>query len=107
VGLALAFYDMLTCGEGKIKWGDGLVWHKSMCWKDAHGQFITADFPPATFRLTVFAPIEGEVIVGTVHSSNVDHIRGNTKIRHMPDWSIDSYISIHSIIGILQRRLHS
>lgn len=29
VGLALAFYDMLTCGEGKIKWGDGLVWHKS------------------------------------------------------------------------------
>jgi hypothetical protein len=46
VGLALAFYDMLTCGEGKIKWGDGLVWHKSMYWKDAHGQFITADFPP-------------------------------------------------------------
>jgi hypothetical protein len=29
IGLALAFYDMLTCGEGKIKWGDGLVWHKS------------------------------------------------------------------------------
>jgi DNA-directed RNA polymerase subunit E'/Rpb7 len=28
VGLALLFYDILTCGEGKIKWGDGLVWHK-------------------------------------------------------------------------------
>ncbi|GHJ86216.1 hypothetical protein NliqN6_2618 [Naganishia liquefaciens] len=57
VGLALAFYDILTCGEGKIKWGDGLVWHKT------------------NFRLTVFAPIEGEVIVGTVHSSTTDHIR--------------------------------
>lgn len=32
--------------------------------------------PLANFRLVVFAPIEGEVIVGTVHSSTTDHIRG-------------------------------
>lgn len=37
---------------------------------------LTHWFAPANFRLTVFAPIEGEVIVGTVHSSSPDHIRG-------------------------------
>lgn len=28
VGLGLALYDLLTCAEGKIRWGDGLVWYK-------------------------------------------------------------------------------
>jgi DNA-directed RNA polymerase III subunit RPC8 len=80
IGLALSFYDMLTCGEGKIKWGDGLVWHKSKQCKHRLCE-VTSDRidrcpPPANFRLVVFAPIEAEVIVGTVHSSTTDHIRG-------------------------------
>ncbi|KAK4686516.1 DNA-directed RNA polymerase III subunit RPC8, partial [Tremellales sp. Uapishka_1] len=56
-GLALSVYDILTAEDGKVTWGNGLMYYK------------------VSFRLMVFAPFVGEVIVGKVLSTSPDYIR--------------------------------
>lgn len=58
VGLCICLFDVLEASEGRVKWGDGGLWHK------------------CRFRLAVFRPFVGEVLVGKVMSSDEGGIRG-------------------------------
>ncbi|PWN26982.1 hypothetical protein BDZ90DRAFT_252890 [Jaminaea rosea] len=57
VGLCICLFDVLEASEGRVKWGDGGLWHK------------------CRFRLAVFRPFVGEVLVGKVMSSDEGGIR--------------------------------
>ncbi|EJU03606.1 polymerase III polypeptide H [Dacryopinax primogenitus] len=48
VGLCIVLFDILECSEGRVRFGDGCLWHK------------------VTFRMVVFRPFVGEVLVGEV-----------------------------------------
>ncbi|KZP01643.1 hypothetical protein CALVIDRAFT_13487 [Calocera viscosa TUFC12733] len=50
VGLCVVLFDLVECSEGKVRFGDGCLWHK------------------VTFRMVVFRPFVGEVFVGEVKS---------------------------------------
>ncbi|WRT64662.1 uncharacterized protein IL334_001596 [Kwoniella shivajii] len=56
-GLALSVFDILTAEDGKVTWGNGLMYYK------------------VSFRLMLFAPFVGEVIVGKVLSTEKSYIR--------------------------------
>lgn len=58
VGLCVCLFDILEASEGKVKWGDGGLWHKLKA------------------RLVVFRPFVGEVLVGKVKSSDESGIKG-------------------------------
>lgn len=89
VGLALSVYDVLTCTEGTVRYGDGLIWYKSEihCYS---GKITTHRYRmlilgqmcvclcfllSAIFRAVVFSPTIGEIMVGKVLSSSPNHIR--------------------------------
>ncbi|KAG7575358.1 hypothetical protein FFLO_00348 [Filobasidium floriforme] len=57
IGLAVSVYDILTCTEGNVRYGDGLIWYKTI------------------FRVVVFAPTVGEIVLGKIISSTAEHIR--------------------------------
>ncbi|EJD43716.1 hypothetical protein AURDEDRAFT_145291 [Auricularia subglabra TFB-10046 SS5] len=57
VGLCVCVFDLIHAGEGKVRYGDGCLWHK------------------VTFRLVVFRPFKSEVLLATVQSSSEDGIR--------------------------------
>ncbi|CAD6576096.1 MAG: DNA-directed RNA polymerase III subunit rpc25 [Tremellales sp. Tagirdzhanova-0007] len=57
-GLALSAFDILTAEDGKATWGNGLMYYK------------------VSFRLMLFAPFVGQVIVGKVFSTSKTYIRG-------------------------------
>jgi len=56
-GLALSVFDVLTAEDGRVTWGNGLMYYK------------------VSFRLMLFAPFIGEVIVGKVLSTSKSYIR--------------------------------
>ncbi|WVF69674.1 hypothetical protein IAT40_004453 [Kwoniella sp. CBS 6097] len=56
-GLALCAFDILTAEDGKVTWGNGLMYYK------------------VSFRLMLFAPFVGEVIVGKVLSTSKSYVR--------------------------------
>ncbi|WVQ83164.1 hypothetical protein IAT38_005302 [Cryptococcus sp. DSM 104549] len=56
-GLALSVYDILTAEDGKVTWGNGLMYYK------------------VSFRLLLFAPFHGELLVGRVMSITRSYIR--------------------------------
>ncbi|WWD21588.1 hypothetical protein CI109_106074 [Kwoniella shandongensis] len=56
-GLALSLFDILTAEDGKVTWGNGLMYYK------------------VSFRLMLFAPFIGEVIVGKVLSTTKSYVR--------------------------------
>ncbi|KAH8116342.1 RNA polymerase III subunit Rpc25-domain-containing protein [Phellopilus nigrolimitatus] len=57
VGLCICVFDIAQAGEGKVRYGDGCFWHK------------------VVFRLVVFRPFSGEVILAKVKSSDEEGIR--------------------------------
>ncbi|CAO1624024.1 unnamed protein product [Sympodiomycopsis kandeliae] len=57
IGLCISLFDILESSEGRVKWGDGGLWHTIKC------------------RLVVFRPFVGEVLVGKVMSSDENGIR--------------------------------
>ncbi|KZT53403.1 hypothetical protein CALCODRAFT_501153 [Calocera cornea HHB12733] len=57
VGLCVVLFDVVECSEGKVRFGDGCLWHK------------------LTFRMVVFRPFVGEVFVGEVKSSTPTHVQ--------------------------------
>ncbi|OCF33876.1 DNA-directed RNA polymerase III subunit RPC8 [Kwoniella heveanensis CBS 569] len=57
-GLALSVFDILTAEDGKVTWGNGLMYYKAV-----------------SFRLMLFAPFVGEVIVGKVLSTSKSYVR--------------------------------
>ncbi|TXT13056.1 hypothetical protein VHUM_01457 [Vanrija humicola] len=56
-GLALSVFDILTAEDGRVTWGNGQMFYK------------------VSFRLVLFAPFVGEVILGKVHSTTPEYIR--------------------------------
>ncbi|KAF7967734.1 hypothetical protein HWV62_33252 [Athelia sp. TMB] len=57
VGLCICVFDIVEAGEGKVRYGDGLLWYK------------------VVFRMVVFRPFASEVILAKVKSSDEDGIR--------------------------------
>ncbi|SPO36008.1 related to RPC25 - DNA-direcred RNA polymerase III, 25 KD subunit [Pseudozyma flocculosa] len=57
VGLCISLFDISSCSEGRVRWGDGLLYHK------------------VTFRLIVFRPFTNQVLVGKIKSSDETGIR--------------------------------
>ncbi|PWN53235.1 hypothetical protein IE53DRAFT_199673 [Violaceomyces palustris] len=57
VGLCICLFDILSAEEGKVRWGDGCLYHK------------------VSFRLIVFRPFINEVLVGKIKSSDESGIR--------------------------------
>lgn len=52
VGLCISLFDILSCSEGKVRFGDGCLYHH------------------VTFRLIVFRPFTQEVLTGKIKSSD-------------------------------------
>ncbi|KAK7061107.1 DNA-directed RNA polymerase III complex subunit Rpc25 [Paramarasmius palmivorus] len=57
VGLCISVFDITEAGEGKVRYGDGFLWYR------------------VVFRMVVFRPFIGEVLVGKVKSSDPESIR--------------------------------
>ncbi|EST05195.1 RNA polymerase III, subunit Rpc25 [Kalmanozyma brasiliensis GHG001] len=57
VGLCISLFDVLSCSEGKVRFGDGCLYHR------------------VTFRLIIFRPFTQEVLVGKISSSDASGIR--------------------------------
>ncbi|KZV93155.1 hypothetical protein EXIGLDRAFT_717572 [Exidia glandulosa HHB12029] len=57
VGLCICVFDIIQAGEGKVRYGDGCLWHK------------------VNFRLVVFRPFKSEVLLARVKSSDNTGIR--------------------------------
>ncbi|KAI4519977.1 hypothetical protein K525DRAFT_225977 [Schizophyllum commune Loenen D] len=57
VGLGICVFDLSQASEGKVRYGDGMLWYK------------------VVFRLVVFRPFTSEVVLGKVKSSDEDGIR--------------------------------
>lgn len=56
-GMALSIWDLLTAEDGKVTWGNGLMYYK------------------VSFRLMLFSPFHSEVIAGRVLSSCRRYVR--------------------------------
>lgn len=73
VGLCICVFDLAEAGEGKVRYGDGCLWHKGdspTCKAVASSQEV-----PVVFRMVVFRPFPSEVILAKVKSSSEDGIR--------------------------------
>lgn len=57
VGLCISLFDILSCSEGKVRFGDGCLYYH------------------VTFRLIVFRPFTQEVLTGKIKSSDESGIR--------------------------------
>lgn len=57
VGLCISLFDLVSVDEGRVKWGDGCLYHRCV------------------FRLVVFRPFPGEVLTGRVKSSDPQGLR--------------------------------
>ncbi|KAH7877799.1 RNA polymerase III subunit Rpc25-domain-containing protein [Lentinula edodes] len=57
VGLCVSVFDLSEVGEGKVRYGDGYLWYKTV------------------FRMVVFRPFTSEVLLGKVKSSDENSIR--------------------------------
>ncbi|KIJ55480.1 hypothetical protein M422DRAFT_220177 [Sphaerobolus stellatus SS14] len=57
VGLGICIFDLVSVGEGKVRYGDGCYWYQ------------------VTFRLVLFRPFASEVILARVKSSSEEGIR--------------------------------
>ena len=66
-GLCISFFDFIRIEPGKIYPGDGASHNE--------GNQIDFYFKLVEFRMILFRPVEGEVIVGKVLSSNKNGIR--------------------------------
>jgi hypothetical protein len=81
VGLAISVYDILTCSEGTVRYGDGLIWYKSKSASPEHTKpvyiFLIIRLA-AVFRTVVFAPTVGEIMLGKIVSSSKEHVRGQS-----------------------------
>ncbi|KAF8329381.1 RNA polymerase III subunit Rpc25-domain-containing protein [Cantharellus anzutake] len=57
LGLAICVHDLINASEGVVHYGDGCFWYK------------------VTFRLVVFRPFSGEILIAKVKSSSSEGIR--------------------------------
>jgi DNA-directed RNA polymerase subunit E'/Rpb7 len=76
VGLCVCVFDLLELSDGRVRYGDGCLWHKGV--SPAKRDFTSQHNAPVLFRLVVFRPFISEVIFGKVKSSSEDGIRGSS-----------------------------
>ncbi|KAF9070361.1 polymerase III polypeptide H [Rhodocollybia butyracea] len=57
VGLCISVFDLSEVGEGKVRYGDGFLWYKTV------------------FRIIIFRPFKSEVILGKIKNSEDGSIR--------------------------------
>lgn len=71
-------FDISQVGEGKVRYGDGCLWHVGkQVITDSTLCTINFHFPHVvTFRLLVFKPFSSEVVLAKVKSSDEEGIRG-------------------------------
>lgn len=97
-GLCIAFYDFLSVDQGTIFPGDGA------CHCKGKTLLITFSHLLVRFRYILFRPIEGEVIVGKIVTSNKFGLR--ISIDFMEDIWIPSHNHIFYSIIFSQKLLH-
>jgi len=57
VGLCVAVFDLVSAGSGHVRYGDGLLYYK------------------VAFRMVVFRPFVGEVVIARVRSADEEGVR--------------------------------
>lgn len=79
-----------------MRYGDGLIWYKSKSSQSSSSssrshsstspgiEHIGCLYSTAIFRVVVFAPTVGEIILGKIISSTAEHIRGTLSIVTLP-----------------------
>lgn len=80
IGLCVCLYDLLWASEGLIGHGTGLVNVNGMssflgCWKP----LLTYSRVVVEFRLVVFRPFKGEVMLGRIRNSTPIGINGKER----------------------------
>lgn len=75
IGLCISFYDLLESSDGLIGHGTGLVNvnGKSPCYSASVATFT--DFAPVKFRMIVFRPFKGEIMLGKISSGTENGIK--------------------------------
>lgn len=73
VGLCISLFDITKCSEGKVRYGDGCLYHH------------------VVFRMVVFRPFAQEILVGKVKSSD------ETGVRLSLGFFDDVYVPAHLI----------
>jgi DNA-directed RNA polymerase III subunit RPC8 len=93
-GLALSVYDVLTAEDGKVTWGNGMMYYKGKLWTLLHNWSKKAE-RQVSFRLMLFAPFIGEVITGKIISTSKSYIRGKLA------WPLfDAHYKLNSLVSI-------
>ena len=99
VGLCICTFDLSQAGEGKVRYGDGLLWYKGL---GIHFLIVNLralnNFLPVVFRMVVFRPFVSEVIVAKVKSSDQEGIRRESAI--CVDGLISTLTSPDSVVTV-------
>lgn len=84
IGLCISFYDLLESSDGLIGHGTGLVNvnGKSLCCSTS--VMVVTDFAPVKFRMIVFRPFKGEIMLGKISSGTEHGIKSAFQI--LPLW---------------------
>lgn len=91
VGLCISVYDILSVGDGALKYGDGCVYIKSSL-PPLHFKLYINGI--AEFRMMVFRPFVGEVLTGRIMAAT------HTGIRISLEFFDDIFIPAHLIFSI-------
>ena len=86
-GLCIAVYDILSVGDGALKYGDGCVYIKST-------RPVCTVLMIGEFRMTVFRPFVGEVLTGRIMAATHNGIRISL------EFFDDIFIPAHLIFSI-------
>lgn len=84
IGLCISFYDLLESSDGLIGHGTGLVNVNGMSLCCSTSVMVVTDFAPVKFRMIVFRPFKGEIMLGKISSGTEHGIKSAFKI--LPLW---------------------
>jgi DNA-directed RNA polymerase III subunit RPC8 len=69
IGLCVSFYDLLESSDGLIGHGTGLVNVNGKPKLISYTSLNMANHEPVKFRMIVFRPFKGEIMLGKISSS--------------------------------------
>ena len=72
IGLCISFYDLLESSDGLIGHGTGLVNVNGRLYQHFLNSEILTDYHIVKFRMIVFRPFKGEIMLGKI-SSGTEH----------------------------------
>lgn len=76
IGLCISFYDLLESSDGLIGHGSGLVNVNGEIHAEIMNVKNTADSMLVKFRMIVFRPFKGEIMLGKIASGTEHGIKG-------------------------------